>query len=202
MKALYLALAAIVAASPVAAQSAGEWTVGLGIANVAPVNNPGTLDGGLKTRIDNNARPTLTFEYFIKDNLGIEVLAASPFKHDVKIDGLGKVGSVKHLPPVISLQAHFDTNTPFKPFVGVGVNWTNFFSEKTSGALEGSKLDVKHSFGVALHLGTDYWINEKSALRADIRWIDINSDVYLNGKKIGKLDVDPVVVGASYVMKF
>lgn len=207
MKTLYLAAgAALMLAgpltAPVAAQSAGDWTVGLGVANVAPVDNPGTLEGGLKTRINRNARPTLTVEYFIKDNLGIELLAATPFKHDVKIDGLGKIGTVKHLPPVLSLQAHFDTGTPFKPFVGVGVNWTSFFSEKTSGALEGSRLDLKHSFGLALHAGTDYAINERASLRADIRWIDINSKVYLNGEKIGKLNIDPLVVGASYVMKF
>ncbi|MDN3711904.1 OmpW family outer membrane protein [Paracoccus cavernae] len=196
------ALLALSPAAPVQAQSAGDWTVGVGIANVAPVDNPGTLEGGLKTSIGKNARPTLTVEYFIKDNLGIEILAATPFKHDIKIDGLGRVGTVKQLPPVISLQAHFDTNTPFKPFLGVGVNWTSFFSEKSEGALAGSKLDVKHSFGLALHAGTDYQINERSALRADIRWIDINSDVHLNGKKIGKVEVDPLVVGASYVVKF
>ncbi len=204
-KTLSLSCAALLAAalvSPAAAQSAGDWTVGIGIANVAPVDDPGTLEGGLKTRIDSNARPTLTVEYFIKDNLGIEILAATPFKHDIKIDGLGRVGTVKQLPPVISLQAHFDTNTPFKPFLGVGVNWTSFFSEKSEGALAGSKLDVKHSFGLALHAGTDYRISERSAIRADIRWIDINSDVHLNGKKIGKVDIDPLVVGASYIMKF
>jgi len=63
-------------------------------------------------------------------------------------------------------------------------------------------LRVKNSWGLAAHLGADYWVNDNSAIRADLRWIDINSDVELNGENIGKVEIDPVVVGVSYVMKF
>ena len=54
-----------------------------------------------------NTRPTITGEYFLKDNLGIEVLAALPFQHDINVVGVGKVGSTKHLPPTVSLQYYF-----------------------------------------------------------------------------------------------
>ena len=70
------------------------------------------------------------------------------------------------------------------------------------GPLAGSDLQVKNSWGLAAHLGTDYWITEKSAIRADLRWIDIDSDVHLNGTRIGKVEIDPLVVGVSYIMKF
>ncbi|MDO5613939.1 MAG: OmpW family outer membrane protein [Paracoccus sp. (in: a-proteobacteria)] len=203
MKPIYVTTAlALALATPAFAQSQGEWTVGLGVASVQPKSSPGTLAGDLKTDIGSSARPTITVEYFVRDNLGVEVLAATPFSHEINIDGLGKVGSVKHLPPTISLNYHFDTNTAWKPFVGVGVNLTNFFSANATGALAGSDLSLKHSWGLAANLGTDYWLNDRSAIRANVRWIDIDSDVYLNGDKIGTVNIDPWVVGASYVMKF
>mgnify|MGYP002137656383 CR=1 FL=1 len=70
------------------------------------------------------------------------------------------------------------------------------------GALAGSDLRVKNSWGLAAHVGGDYWISDRAAIRADLRWIDIDADVELNGAKIGKVEVDPVVAGISYVMKF
>lgn len=58
------------------------------------------------------------------------------------------------------------------------------------------------SWGVALNAGVDYAISEKSALRANLRWIDIDTDVTVGGANIGKVEIDPWIVGVSYVMKF
>src|SRR5690606_37451313 len=110
-------IAAAIAASlalPAAAQSRGAWTLGAGAHVVDPRSDSGqpdatALDLGLlpPTEVGSSTRPTITAEYFIRDNLGIEVLAAAPFQHDISIRGLGKVGSTRHLPPVVSLQYHF-----------------------------------------------------------------------------------------------
>ncbi|RJL19104.1 OmpW/AlkL family protein [Paracoccus siganidrum] len=203
MKTLCIAaVAAIALAGPAAAQSAGDWTVGIGIANVNPKSDNGTLAGGtVPTSIDDNTRPQITVEYFIRDNIGIELLGALPFRHSIRSNGT-EIGTVKHLPPVVSLQYHFDATPQLKPFVGVGVNFTGFFDGEAKGPLTGSTLQVKNSWGLAAHLGADYWINDRAALRADLRWIDINSDVLLDGANIGEVEVDPVVVGLSYVMRF
>ncbi|MFN7053569.1 MAG: hypothetical protein ACK4NH_15740 [Gemmobacter sp.] len=48
----------------------------------------------------------------------------------------------------------------------------------------------------------DYAISEKGALRMDLRYLDIDSDVKLNGAKVGRVEVDPLVAGVAYVMKF
>lgn len=197
-----VALAAALLAGPALAQSAGEWTVGIGAASVQPKGDNGRLAGTYYTEVGNDVRPSLTLEYFVRDNVGVELLAATPFEHEVKFDGVGKVGTVKHLPPTLSLNYHFETNTPFKPYIGAGLNWTSFWGEKTSGPLAGADLDLKHSFGVALQAGADYWVNDKSAIRGTLRWIDIDSDVYLNGAKVGTVEIDPLVVQAAYVMKF
>jgi len=201
-------LAAAAASSPAFAQSAGDWTLGVGVHVVDPKSNGGNLDAtalGLgplpTTRVDSDLRPTITGEYFIRDGLGIEVLAALPFEHKIKIDGVGKVGSTKQLPPVVSLQYHFNTGSKVSPFVGLGVNYTKFFNERTQGPLAGTKLKLDASWGLAGHVGVDIQLNPRYALRLDARYVDISSDVRVNGLKVGKADIDPLVYGAALVIK-
>jgi outer membrane protein len=199
---LALALAFGGLAAPAFAQEAGEWTFSVGAHQVNPKSDNGSLVGGtLDVEVDSGISPTFTAEYFIRENLGIEVLASLPFKHDININGLGRVGSTKHLPPTVSLQYHFgDGNV--KPFVGAGVNFTKFFSEDSTGALAGADLDLDDSWGLAAHAGIDFKVGENGAIRIDARWIDIDTDVSLNGADIGTVEIDPLVYGAAYVFKF
>ena len=191
------------AAAPAMAQSKGDWTVGAGVHQVAPKSDNGSLAAGtLAVDVGNDVKPTITGEYFIADNLGIEVLAALPFKHDINIAGLGRVGSTKHLPPVVSLQYHFNSAGKVSPFIGAGLNYTTFFSESTGGALAGSKLKLDDSFGLAAHVGLDFHISPRAAIRVDARWADIDTDVKLDGAKLGTVNIDPLVYGASYVVRF
>ncbi|MDZ7908729.1 MAG: OmpW family outer membrane protein [Gemmobacter sp.] len=197
MKTLALALISAAAlTTPALAQSAGDMTLGLGLGFVQPKDDNGIVAGGT-TEIGSNTRPTITFEYFIRDNIGLEVLAALPFKHDIKIGG-AKVGSTKHLPPTVSVNYHFPTGGALKPFIGAGINYTTFFEDRSP--LGDLKID--NSWGLAAHLGVDYAISEKGALRMDLRYLDIDSDVKLNGAKVGRVEVDPLVAGVAYVMKF
>ncbi|MBE0452245.1 MAG: outer membrane beta-barrel protein [Roseovarius sp.] len=197
-----LTLAALMAstAAPALAQSKGDITLGLGLGWVEPSQNSNTLAG--KVDVDGNLRPTLTVEYFIADRIGIELLAAWPFQHDVNLQGAGKVAEVKHLPPTLSLQYHFVNASPITPFVGAGINYTYFFDETGKGALAGVNVDLDDSWGLALHAGLDYAISERAALRADIRYIDIETDVKVGGADIGKVKIDPWVFNIAYVMKF
>ena len=43
------------------------------------------------TEVGSSVRPTITAEYFIRDNLGLEVLASLPFQHDIDILAEGDV---------------------------------------------------------------------------------------------------------------
>lgn len=208
---LSLALMAALAAPAAFAQSAGTWSVGVGVHNVNPDGNNGTIAAGtLEADVGDSARPTVTIEYFIRDNLGIEVIAAWPFEHDIAIKptdpaivdpSFSRVGTTKHLPPTVSLQYHFGQGR-VRPFVGAGVNYTAFFSEETEGALAGSELELKNSWGAAAHVGLDFDINDTSSIRVDARWIDIDTDVKLDGADIGTVNIDPIVYGAAYVMHF
>lgn len=199
-----LGLFAALAAPAALAQSAGAWAFGFGVHNADPKSNNGRLvDNTLRTEVSSNVRPTITGEYFIADNLGLEVLASLPFEHDIKIPALGgRIGSVKHLPPTVSLQYHFGDGHVFRPFIGGGLNYTYFFSEDTRGALRDSKLRLKNSWGLAAHVGADFALSDNSAIRVDARWIDIDTDVRLNGAKVGTVNIDPIVYGAAYVVNF
>jgi outer membrane protein len=196
-----LAAAILATATPAMAQSKGTWTAGLGVGVVNPKTDNGDV-AGAETDIDTDVQPTVTFEYFFADNWGIEVLAALPFEHDISLKGLGKVAEAKQLPPVISLQYHFVNSSKFTPFLGVGLNYTTFYSVDTQGAIAGQDLDLDDSFGVAVHGGVDIAISDAAALRFDVRWADIDTDVELDGADIGTAEVDPIVYGMSYVMKF
>ena len=125
---------ALAVAAPAFAQSAGDMTLGLGIGWVNPEGADG-LGGQLDVKDD--ARPTRTFEYFVADNIGIEILAATPFEHDILVGGTS-IGSTKHLPPTLSVNYHVPTNGSITPFFGAGINYTFFFNEKTTSTTTGA----------------------------------------------------------------
>ena len=198
---LPLALLLVALAAPAAAADKGSWSFSLGAHSVNPASDNGTLAGGsLETDVGSNWRPTVTAEYFMTPNLGIEVLASLPFEHDISVNGV-KAGSTKHLPPTISLQYHFP-GEKVSPFVGAGVNYTLFFDTDTTGPLAGADLDLDNSWGLAAHAGLDFKLAENRALRVDVRWIDIDTDVSVNGTKLGKVNIDPFVYGVAYVWNF
>lgn len=194
--ALALTTALATLAGAASAQSQGDWTFGIGVINANPKSNNGTIAGAPAT-INDDTQLSLTGEYFIRDNLGIELLAASPFTHEVSLAGT-YAGKTKHLPPTLSLVYHFPTRTAFKPFLGAGVNYTTFFDE--SSPLGTLKLD--DSVGFAVTAGADYQISDNGAMRLNVRWMDIDTDVSLDGNPIGTAEIDPVVVSVSYVHRF
>ncbi len=197
LAALTLSTALVALAAPAFAQSQGDWTVGVGVGYLDPKSDNGTL-AGFDAEIDSDTRPIFTVEYFVQDNLGIELLASTPYKHDVTLGGSVDAGSVKHLPPTLSLNYHFPTNSAWKPYVGAGLNYTIFFEEDSPLG----DLDLDNSFGVSLQAGLDYMVTEKGAVRLNVRWFDIDSDVKLDGNNIGTAEIDPFLIGLSYVHRF
>lgn len=184
-------------AGPALAQSQGDWTFGIGVGYVDPKSDNGDL-AGLEADVDADESFVFTAEYFIRDNLGIELLAATPFEHDIDLEGGIDAGSTKHLPPTLSLNYHFPTNSPWKPYVGAGINYTAFFEEDS----DLGKLELDDSWGYALQAGIDYQFNDTGAVRFNVRYIDIESDVELDGQDIGTAEIDPVIWTIAYVFSF
>ena len=211
LQSLVLAAATALTMTTAFAVPAGTWTVAAGAHMVDPKSDNGTVSTGLgdfSVNVDDDIRPTISGEYFIANNVGVELLAAIPFHHDFTLnDANGKeifTGKTQHLPPTLSLQYHFDGyNMPMnvKPFVGVGVNYTMFFKEKLNNEL-GLELKLKDSVGVAGHIGLDIPFAPTESFRIDARYMDIKTDATLNGADIGEIDISPWVYGVAFVKQF
>ena len=199
-------LAALFAAGayalPAYAHDAGDVLFKVGATQVRPKSGNGSvLDGSVDLDVSNSVRPSFTVTYMATRNVGIELLGAWPFEHDIRgSGGLGKIGSTKQLPPTLSLQWHFLPDSTIQPYVGVGVNYTHFFDTKSEGAISGSDLKLQDSWGLAGQLGVDVKISERWFMTADIRYIDISSKVKLDGQRVGTARIDPWVatVGVGY----
>lgn len=191
--------------APASAHEQGDWLVKAGVSQVRPKSDNGSaLSGTVNLDVNNDVKPSITGTYMFTRNIGLDVLAAVPFRHDVYGSGAvnGQIGSSKQLPPTVSVQWHFLPDQTFQPYVGLGVNYTHFFSTRAVGPLAGNDLKLTDSWGLAAQFGVDVKINERWFVNADLRYIDIDSDVKLNGNKIGKANIDPWVATIAVGYRF
>ena len=179
------------------AMDQGDWLFRFGGSYVDPKsNNHPVVD------VDSAASFTFNFSYMMTANWAVEVLAAYPFEHDITLKDGTKVGSTKHLPPTVSLQYHFLPDATFQPYVGLGFNYTEFFSEKLYGPPEGSTLSLDGSWGLAGEVGADIMLGDTWFLNVNARYIGIEADATVNGEAFGKVTIDPWVYGAHVGFRF
>jgi outer membrane protein len=203
--ALALCASALLAQPMVAAASQGDWLVRSGLGYVAPIDDNLKNVGGQGSHIQVQDGMSLTIEvaYMLTDHWGVELLAAWPFAHDVKIDGLGTVAEVEHLPPTLSVQYYFVSEGQVRPYIGAGLNYTVFTREREVGALrDGVRLELDDSWGLALQAGIDFGVHENWFGNVGVRYIDIESDLSLNGSKVGTVKIDPFVYQFQFGYRF
>lgn len=181
-------LAAGLAGTALAAED-GDWIIRVGAHNIDPKSNNSAI-----VDVDSDTQLTFDFTYMLSSRLGLEVLAALPFEHDITLKDGTPVASTEHLPPTISLLYRFGEGR-FQPYVGGGLNVTIFSSEKTFGPLAGTDLDLDTSTGLAVSVGFDYEINDRMIFNGVIRSIDIETDADLNGQALTTVAIDPLVIG-------
>ncbi|QTF08337.1 outer membrane protein OmpW [Brenneria izadpanahii] len=183
-KASFLLLAAALLPAAALAHQAGDVIVRGGTATVRPVEGSDNVLNLGSFKVDNNTQLGLTFSYLVTDNIGVELLAATPFTHKVGLNGVGTIAEVSHLPPSLMAQYYFgDKADKLRPYLGVGVNYTMFFDEKFNdrGKSNGlSDLSLTNSWGVAAQAGLDYNLDENWLINASLWWMDIDTDVKFN----------------------
>lgn len=155
-----------------------------------------------KFKVNNNTQLGLTGTYMFTDNIGVELLAATPFSHEIKL-GSALVGKTKHLPPSLYAQYYFlDKDASVRPYIGGGLNYTTFFSEKAK--LAGvSNLRLKDSVGPIANVGIDVKLTDNLYFNAAMWYAQIKTKARFNlagENHTVKVKLDPTVyfVGLGY----
>jgi outer membrane protein len=160
-----------------------------------PVGGIGASD---RIHVSNKTIPEFDVSYFFTKNIATELILTYPQKHDVSLDG-AKIGTLKHLPPTLTVQYHFLPDASFRPYVGAGVNYTTFSGVNLLGGAGSLEHD---SFGLALQAGADVAIDKNWSINFDIKKVQIRSDVMISGAKASRVKVDPVLLGVGFGYRF
>lgn len=151
---------------------------------------------GLGLTINDKTIPEVDITYFFNKNIAAELILTVPQKHTLYAGGAA-IGSLKHLPPTLTVQYHFDMGG-FKPYVGAGLNYTRFSSVNLPAGVD---ID-RNSFGPALQVGVDIPLSKNLYLNFDVKKVYIKTDVSAAGAKVGTFKVDPVLVGVGLGWRF
>lgn len=192
----------ILAAAPAAqaAPAEGPWLVRVRAVHIDPANKDST---GLDLSINSKVIPELDISYFITPNIAAELILTVPQKHDVR-SGSTDIGSLKHLPPTLTLQYHFLPEATVRPYVGAGVNYTRFSSVHFIPAVQSalSPSVDKDSWGWALQAGVDFKLADNLYLNLDVKKVQIRTDISSFNQKVGSFKVDPVLLGVGLGWRF
>ncbi|CAI8829998.1 Outer membrane protein W [Pseudomonas sp. IT-P74] len=225
---LSASLVALALAAPLAhAFEAGDILLRAGAITVNPQADSSSVkvdqgplagaDLGGKATLSSDTQLGLNFAYMLTNHLGIELLAATPFEHDVKLKGTalsaanGKLGTLKHLPPTLSLVYYpLDPKSAFQPYVGGGINYTYIYDEHVGSQAQSagfSNFKAENSWGLAWQVGADYMLTDNIMINAQVRYIDIDTRATVENNSIAPgtrarvdVDVDPFIymVGLGY----
>tara|TARA_R110002072_G_scaffold288917_1_gene455450 strand:+ start:127135 stop:127653 length:519 start_codon:yes stop_codon:yes gene_type:complete len=166
--------------------------------------SPTVVGGDIK--INSESVPEIDFTYFLTDKIAFELIAATA-THKVSTYNSASntnhdLGDVSLLPPTLLVQYHH-TFGKFKPYVGVGLNYTFFYGEDP-GSHKG--ISYENSFGWAAQLGGDYELDNGFYLNFDLKRISISSDVkvdlYAGSSITADVDINPFVAGLGIGHRF
>lgn len=192
MKKLILTTAVCALLSGAALAEQSPWMVRARAVGLDMSNKDST---GLGLNVNNKTIPEIDISYFINKNVAVELILTVPQKQTVNSTALGTdIGTFKHLPPVITLQYHFDNFADFKPYVGAGLNYTQITQVNL---LDGGANINSHSWGGALQAGIDFPIDKNLSFNIDIKKLSLKTDVFVGGANRGVLKLDPTLIGVG-----
>jgi outer membrane protein len=157
---------------------------------------------GLGLSVNDKTFPEVDISYFLTKDIAVELILTYPQKHDIRSNG-ANIGELKHLPPTLLAQYHFNLGA-FKPYVGLGLNYTRLsgvsFTPAVVTALN-PRLE-KDSWGLAFQVGLDYEVAKNIYLNLDLKQIQIGVDVFSGATKAGDFKIDPLVLGFGVGYRF
>jgi outer membrane protein len=211
MRSKLQALALACAAMACGAASAQSNVVQFGVTRYTTHEHTSGITGigippGADAEIDDATTVLFTYERLITPNIGIELVLGVPPKIKATATGsvafLGEVLSAKNVGPTAFVNYHFgQPGDTWRPFAGIGINYTRFDDAKSPIA---PKVEMSDSTGWAVHAGTDYNINKEWALWASVSALKVKSKVVATGTTVIQSTVDfrPIVYSAGIGYRF
>ena len=192
-----LALAALAPAVQAQGSDTGNFLVRARATHLDSANKDST---GLGLTVNNKTFLEVDATYFLTPSFAAELVLTYPQKHTVSSKG-ARIGTLKHLPPTLLAQYHHTVGA-LRPYVGLGINATNFSDVQWEpGVVAALKPNVKRmSYGAAFQIGADYTLGGGWLINVDVKKVQIKTDVSSAGTKVGSFKVDPVLasVGLGY----
>lgn len=158
---------------------------------------------------ETNDATTIIFVYerLFTPNIGAEIVLGIPPTIKAKATGsvafLGdNVLSAKNLAPTLLFNYHFfSPGDTWRPYLGVGINYTHFTNVKSSLAPD---VKMGNSTGLALQAGINYAITKDIGLFASIAKINVKSKVVAVSSTVLTTTVDfrPIVYSAGVSYQF
>ena len=191
------------------AQSAGSITLSTGWLHIAPQGDATPLIvesvGGVavnKQLAGSGAHPTssdtvgITTEYYVTDNIGVATLLGLPLKVNLVGDGTlkkyGNLGSTRPMPPAIELRYHlFSADSKFRPFVGLGANYTWFTQVRISnsqfvtdnlGPGGSAHAELSSSWNPVFEIGANYAITKHWSVGTSLGYVPVKTHLTLYGQ--------------------
>lgn len=185
----------------------GDLVVHARLTQVAPAKDAAILtaagaNSGLKAHVANDIKPTLGFTYFLSDKIAVEAILGTT-QHDIRAQG-GATDVLVHktwvLPPVVTLQYHPLPKARVSPYVGAGLNYMLFYSDKNK---NGFTVKVDDGVGYALQAGVNIKLKNSWMINADIKKVYFSTDAKINGGALkAKVDLDPLVSSIGLAHQF
>jgi outer membrane protein W len=152
----------------------------------------------------------LNLSYYFTKNFAVQLMCCVSY-HKLYLAG-GSVApnqqaaSTWLFPPTVTLQYHWTNFGQFQPYIGVGVNYTVFFSQHATEPLLNT-VAVQNSWGVAGQVGFDYMLNENWGLSFDVKKIMMNPHVYGTVAPglvsiSGQANLSPWIIGGGITYRF
>jgi outer membrane protein len=149
----------------------------------------------------------LVYERMINPNVGIELVLGIPPTITAKATGtvafLGDdVLSAKNVAPTLLVNYHFGApGDTWRPYVGIGINYTRFVDIQSSLA---ASVEMSDSVGLTAQAGIDYAISKQWGLFASIAKVQVKSDLVAVGSTVLTTTIDfrPITYSAGLSYKF
>ena len=199
------------------AAQAQENLIGFSVADLtnhssaSDIQGPFTPPGG-NLDVGNATTLELSFVHKFDEHWGAAFLFGIPPKIDTdgrgSLQGLGRISTVTVNTPTFLAQYYFTPVQGFEPYMGLGLNFTNFSdahaSDSLTEALGGpTTIKLQNSTGIAGQIGvryplTQHWLLDAHILAADVRSKETSTTGFIT--RSTTIDFNPIVYsfGISY----